>query len=360
MNCYDVLIVGGGPAGSSCAWALRHSGLKVAILDKQIFPRDKVCGGWITPPVLTELEIDPEEYAAGRVFQPITSFRIGAIGSTPVDIDCRMPVSYGIRRREFDDFLLKRCGAELLLGAPLKTLERWPEGWIVNQEIQARVLIGAGGHFCPIARRVGAKAEYESAVVAQEAEFVMDASQLANCQVRGDTPELYFCADMRGYGWCFRKGDVLNIGLGRADLHRLSSHVHEFLGFLKSTGRISFDPPAPHGHAYLLYGDSTRDVAGDGYLLVGDAAGLAYSQSGEGILPAIQSGLLAASRIVAGDLGSYRGLLEKKLGGSRYPWLEAFGRHLPPQLISSLAHRLVGKRWFAQRVVVDQWFLHAA
>ena len=62
MDACDVLIVGGGPAGSSCAWGLRGSGLDVAILDRQTFPRDKICGGWITPQVMSELGIDPAEY----------------------------------------------------------------------------------------------------------------------------------------------------------------------------------------------------------------------------------------------------------------------------------------------------------
>ena len=80
-------------------------------------------------------------------------------------------------------------------------------------------------------------------MVAQEIEFAMDARQQAGCGVRKDTPELYFCSDMKGYGWCFRKGDVLNVCLGRADPHRLSSHVSAFLEFLKIAGRIAFDVP---------------------------------------------------------------------------------------------------------------------
>jgi flavin-dependent dehydrogenase len=67
MDSCDVLIAGGGPAGSSCAWMLRSSGLDVAILDKETFPRNKVCGGWITPAVLDELEIDPAEYSRALV-----------------------------------------------------------------------------------------------------------------------------------------------------------------------------------------------------------------------------------------------------------------------------------------------------
>ena len=84
METRDVLIVGGGPAGSACAWGLRNSGLDVAILDKQKFPRDKICGGWITPAVFSELAIDASEYARGRLLQPITGFRTGSIGGSAI------------------------------------------------------------------------------------------------------------------------------------------------------------------------------------------------------------------------------------------------------------------------------------
>jgi flavin-dependent dehydrogenase len=360
MNSCDVLVVGGGPAGSSCAWGLRHSGLDVVILDKQEFPRDKVCGGWITPGVLTEMEIDPAEYARHRVLQPITSFRVGCIGGTAVETGYGEPVSYGIRRREFDDYLLRRSGARLVLGAPLTSLERTEDGWIVNDRLRARVVIGAGGHFCPVARLVGAKVSGEAAVVAQETEFEMDARQLAGCRIGRDTPELYFCPDMKGYGWCFRKGNILNVGLGRADPHRLSAHMTGFLQFLKSVGRISFDVPALHGHAYLLDGTSTRTIVDDRVLLIGDAVGLAYAQSGEGIRPAVESGLLAAKSIAEANgiysrlqLDAYR----IQIAAKRQPWTTEIGRFLPQQWINSLAGQLLRRRWFVRNVVLNQWFL---
>src|SRR5579862_790053 len=150
MDTCDVLIVGGGPAGSSCAWGLRSAGLDVAILDRQNFPRDKVCGGWITPQVLSELCIDPAEYARGRLLQPITGFRTAWIGGTALETDYRATVSYGIRRREFDDYLLRRSGARLLQPAPLTSLERDHQGWLANANTHARLVVGAGGHFCPV------------------------------------------------------------------------------------------------------------------------------------------------------------------------------------------------------------------
>ena len=59
MEFCDALIIGGGPAGSSCAWQLSRQGLDVLVMDKASFPRDKVCAGWITPAVLRTLQIDP-------------------------------------------------------------------------------------------------------------------------------------------------------------------------------------------------------------------------------------------------------------------------------------------------------------
>ena len=365
MDACDVLIVGGGPAGSSCAWKLRSSGLRVAILDKQTFPRDKVCGGWITPAVLEELEIDLAEYARKRVLQPITGFRTGCMGGSEVETHYGKPISYGIRRYEFDDYLVRRCGARLLQGETLDHLERSGSQWIVNGRITASMLVGAGGTFCPVARFFGAKVNREVVVAAQEAEFQMDEGQLSGCSVRGETPELYFCSDMRGYGWCFRKQNVLNVGMGRLDRHSLSHHVSEFLKFLKTTGKLPLDVPrALVGHAYLLYGQTTRNVVDEGVLLIGDAAGVAYAQSGEGIRPAIESGLLAAKAIGNAEgcysrerLEPYSASLRERFGDSDSHWLTRIGRRLPAEVISSIGRRLLASRWFAREVVLNEWFL---
>jgi menaquinone-9 beta-reductase len=372
MDSCEVLIVGGGPAGSSCARRLREAGIETVILDKATFPRDKVCGGWITPAVVEELEIDLAEYGRGRVLQLITGFRISRMGDADVKTDYGQAVSYGVRRFEFDDYLLRRSGARLILGKALSSVERAGDGWIVNGEvtngeIRARMLIGAGGHFCPVARHLGASARKEEAVAAQEIEFEMTAEQRGACAIRGDAPELYFCADLKGYGWCFRKGDFLNIGLGRLDAHSLPGHVSEFVQGLKRSGKIGFDlPAAMRGHAYLIFRETKRPVVGDGVLLIGDAAGLAYSQSGEGIRPAIESGLLAAKAIIAAGgeytrerLESYREMLAARFGEVMPDWSTRIGRKLPAQVMQSVARVLLGTRWFSRRVVLDRWFLHA-
>jgi menaquinone-9 beta-reductase len=369
MDSCEVLIVGGGPAGSSCARRLREAGLDTITLDKSTFPRDKVCGGWITPAVVQELEIDLAEYARGRVLQPITGFRTGRVGGAAVDTGYGRIISYGIRRFEFDDYLLRRCGARLILGTPFKTVERSGDSWIVNGAIRARLLIGAGGHFCPVARFLGAKGPEETAVAAQEVEFEMSPQQRDSCAIRGEALELYFCPDMKGYGWCFRKGNFLNIGLGRLDAHLLPAHVADFLRWLKESDKVAFDLPASmRGHAYLIFRETKRQIVGDGVLLIGDAAGLAYSQSGEGIRPAIESGLLAAKAILAARgeyardrLESYRSALTARYGesGESQPdWLTRIGSRLPSQWMQSIAGWLLGTHWFSRRVVLDRWFLH--
>ncbi len=365
MDSCDVLIVGGGPAGSSCAWGLRSSGLKVVILDKSVFPRDKVCGGWITPLVLQALEIDPKIYGQGRTLQPITGFRIGCLERREVGIAYDRIVSYGIRRCEFDEYLLRRSGARIREGVPVVNLEHSGDSWIVNGEIKARVLVGAGGHFCPVSQFLGNR-HGDRPVVAQEVEFEMDANQAASCAIEPEVPELYFCNDLLGYGWCFRKGNFLNIGLGRLDQRALPEHVGRFIEFLRGTGRLAFEPPTRlRGHAYLLWDYSRQKLADQSVMLIGDAAGLAYSQSGEGIRPAVESGLLAAQAIQSAEgsytrdrLEHYEEILNQRLCGVKAQGA-TIASYLPRSFRNRVAHLLLGMKWFCRRVVIDNWFLHA-
>lgn len=366
MEQCDVLIVGGGPAGSTCAWKLRQAGLDVAVLDKQAFPRDKVCAGWITPAVIEELQLDISDYAQQRVLQPLTGFRTSVIDGRETEVTYGRPVSYGIRRCEFDHYLLARSGARTLLGETFKSMERSGNGWLVNGHIQAPLVIGAGGHFCPVARELGARpGTAEAAVTAKEIEFEMTDEQAKRCGVRAEVPELFFCPDLKGYGWVFRKGNWLNIGLGRQDKQKLTRHIDEFVAFLQRNGKIPEGVADRfHGHAYLLYGHTPRKLLDDQVLLIGDAAGLAYAQSGEGIRPAIESGLMAAATIreAAGEYGAarlqpYADALTARFGDRERRHGIADGL-LPPGLKQRLAARLLGTRWFARHLVLDRWFFH--
>jgi len=366
LRC-DVLIVGGGPAGSTCAWGLRRSGLRVVVMDAKTFPRDKVCAGWITPQILDELELDPADYAKDCVLQAFRGFEVSLLGGRSARVTYPEVVSYGIRRCEFDDWLVRRCGAELRLGEPLRSLARDGGEWLANGSLRARIVVGAGGHFCPVARALAAGDDERTAVVAaQEIEFELDDAAARACGVSPEVPELFFERDLRGYAWLVRKGPVLNIGIGRQDPHDLSGHARAFLARARALGKLPPRVPAKrHGHAYLLYGQSPRPLAGDGFLLIGDAAGFAWPQSGEGIRPAIESGLLAArtieaaaGRTDAAGLEPYARAIEARFGsraGSGGPSLSAW---VPSALRPWLAGKLLATPSFARHVVVDRWFLH--
>lgn len=365
-DVYDVLIIGGGPAGSTLAWSLRHTNLKVAIVDKQTFPRDKVCAGWVTPAVIEELGLDIDDYQQGRTFQPIYGFLVSQIGKREVETRySATPVSYSIRRCEFDHYLLERSGAELILGEKFKTMDKADDGWLVNGKHRARLVVGAGGHFCPVVRLMGSRlGSSETIVAAQEIEFEMNAQQAAESPIKADTPELLFCEDLKGYGWVVRKGNYLNIGLGREDNHKLSEHVAEFRSMLIKQGKIPADTPEKfHGHAYLLYPRATRPLLQDGVMIIGDAAGLAYPESGEGIRPAVESALIAAQVIeqANGDYSQaslirYKTELEARLGKREGKEMLDY---LPGWLKQSLAGVLLTTQWFVKNYVVEKWFLHS-
>lgn len=374
MESAEVLIVGGGPAGSTCAWKLRQAGASVILIDKAQFPRHKVCAGWITPPIVDELKLDVTDFAARHVLQPITRFLTGLINGREIETDYDQIVSYGIRRCEFDDYLLRRSDAHLVMGESFKSIRRDGSDWVINDRFRAPIVVGAGGHFCPIARHFESKraatdsdfAALELPVVlAQEVEFEMTAAQLAECRIEGNRPELFFCPDLKGYGWVFRKGNFLNVGLGREGEEHLSAHVGEFVEFLRQRGKVTFGLPGKfQGHAYRLRTQPPSTPNEAGIVLIGDAIGLADRQSGEGIRPSIESGLLCAASILevrtsrsdqVHDL--YQAMLRKHFGEGRTS-SSAISPWIPKTVREFAAHRLMSSRWFTRRVLLDQWFLH--
>jgi flavin-dependent dehydrogenase len=227
------------------------------------------------------------------------------------------------------------------------------------------MLVGAGGHFCPVARRLNPSPVAPPLVVAQEAEFEIPPRDAARFATAPDRPELYFSPDLQGYGWCFRKQRHLNIGLGRMDRRPLPAAMTAFVDFLKGRAIVPTDAAFRwRGHAYLLAEPRCRRVAGDGVLLAGDAAGLACAQSGEGIRPAIESGLLAARAIIgaAGDRGEdrlagYQVQIQARFGAG--PLARALASMVPAGAAAACAARLLDQPWFVRRFVLERWFLHA-
>ncbi|TMQ23413.1 MAG: NAD(P)/FAD-dependent oxidoreductase [Deltaproteobacteria bacterium] len=306
---YDVLVVGGGPAGSTCARVLTAGGARVAVLDRAEFPRVKLCAGWLSPGIWDVLELQPASYPHG-----LWEWHTCHVHYRGKDhaIPCH---GWFIRRYELDQFLLRRSGAELHLGTAVKQIERDADGWSIGP-YRARYLVGAGGTHCPVARML-APARPRRAVGVQELEFQLDASSVARTRLgRDGEPELVLFDDVGGYGWNVPKSDWLNVGCGTLDATAARGawrHTHEHLrgaGHLPDTA----DAELAHikGHSYFLFEPVHLDAAyRDGALLVGDSLGLAHPITAEGILPATVSGRRAAEAILAGDPASYPARLRR-------------------------------------------------
>jgi len=357
MTTCDVLIVGAGPAGSSCARRLVQAGIDVVIADRAAFPRDKVCTGWITPETIDALELDLTDYAAGRTLQPFTGFALSRWDDEPILCDFDRPVSYGIRRVELDDYLLRRSGARARLSYGIRTLRRDGSRWRADDDLMATIVIGAGGHDCPVAREMNPDRGHETIVAAQDAEFRAPDGSLDPPASR---PSLVVWPDLLGYGWVVRKGEFLSVGAGRLHDSAWSAAMQDFHALLRRRRVAGVESARFRGHAYLLNTTSRRRLAGDGLILAGDAAGLALAPSGEGILAAAESGAMAAATAIAALQGdrsafdAYAAAIVRRFGpratGRARPW---------PAWVGPAVSRLLFKSpKLARRLLLERSFLH--
>jgi flavin-dependent dehydrogenase len=330
----------------------------VIVVDAARFPRQKVCAGWVTPRVFHALRLDPEEYrATGLVLQDVRGFKTGIVGGRhTVATAYDDVVSYAIRRVEFDDYLLRRARVRVADGTRVTSIRRQPGEWVINDTIAAKMLVGAGGHFCPVSRLLNPPSPDDrdrDVVVARELEAPVDGEARG---VDGLAPELFFSRDLNGYGWCVRKHGYVNIGFGRRGSREFQRHVTEFADWLRTSASL---PPSVldwhtwKGHAYRLR-VSRRRISGAGVLLAGDAAGLAWPESGEGIAPAVESGIAAARVIVAA--GSEEEANARRVYDSlTLPPAAGWNMPVPAAISRTLLHVPA-----VARLALDRWFLRLA
>ncbi|MGH8277891.1 MAG: NAD(P)/FAD-dependent oxidoreductase, partial [Steroidobacteraceae bacterium] len=204
MRSCDVLIVGGGPAGSAAAWQLRRAGADVLVLDRERFPRLKLCAGWITPEVVRELDLDLTAYPHRLLTFPRLRVHIGRLH---LPIPC---VQYSIRRFEFDAWLLQRCGAPVEQHN-VRDISAAAGGYVLDGAYRCRYLIGAGGTRCPVYRAVFKELNpraHELQIVTLEHEIEYDWKD-PDCHL------WFFERGLPGYSWYVPKEDGwLNVGVG--------------------------------------------------------------------------------------------------------------------------------------------------
>jgi flavin-dependent dehydrogenase len=298
MRHLETIIVGGGPAGSTCAWHLLKKGREVLVLDKDLFPRLKLCAGWITEKVMADLHITPEDYP-----HPLLKLDIHThLPRIPFALNW-FPTpgeNFSIRRVEFDAWLLERSGAPVEQHR-VKAIRREDDRYIIDEAFSCRYLVGAGGTMCPVRRNLFDEKRRKSRQIATlEKEFEYPA--------RKDDCRLYFFQrGLKGYAWYVPKGEgFVNIGIGGKSKYfkktgtNIHDHFQNFLGDLVREGRLDADTAEnlkETGHPYFLYAYE-GEIKKDNCFLIGDSVGLASVDLGEGIGPAVESALLAANEIL--------------------------------------------------------------
>ena len=314
----------------------------------------------MTRRALADLELAPDAYP--RTIQPFASVTI-AVDGREHETRWDEPVSYGIVRAEFDTFLLRRAagaGAEVREGVRVRAVHEAGAAVMVEagaERFTAPLVVGAGGHGCPVARALGDVDAAAQVVVTQESETRIGAERLRELTARHGTPELIAEPDFRGYGWYFTKGDFLNVGVGALGGLAIRERLARLLARLRGDGRLPPDLALTpfRGHAYRVRRGLPRRLAGERFVLVGDAAGLARDVSGEGIGPAVRSGLLAAETILNGRPASYA---ERVAGTFGRPerGLARLTRHLPESIIVTFARLACTRPGLRRRLVLEGAF----
>jgi geranylgeranyl reductase family protein len=309
---WDVVVVGGGPAGAACATAARRAdpSARVLVLDRADFPRDKVCGDGIAPEaldVLAGLGLDADALVEGWARVP--RLRLRSPGGTTVEREMRRPARV-VPRAVLDARLLT---AALATGAQVRRhvvrrLEVHRSHVLVDGVLTAGVVVGADGAESVVRRAVGVAPNRPHQVAIAIRGYALVPEGLADVQLIATTEQRW-----PAYAWSFPLGDGrANVGYGEL----VSGGVNRE-GLLAGLARLLPGVEAAELKAHRLRLSTGRPRQPDGrVLLAGDAASLINPLTGEGIFYAVLSGALAGAAAVRGASagGEYRHALSRRLG----------------------------------------------
>jgi geranylgeranyl reductase family protein len=324
---YDLIVVGAGPAGASAARSAAKSGLKTLLLEKEEMPRNKLCGGGVTPKVLTRFDFKlPKELIDCEV----KSARIH-VGENLHHFRTDETLVYMTSRTSFDAFLTEKAveaGAELRDGNPVnrvKAASSCVEAQTLEATFRSKILIGADGMGGPTARTGGFYDSWKPDQVAYAIESEVHVGEKAVQEFLGSSSsfDLYFGVSPGGYGWVFPKDDHLTVGVG-CRLDRLRDGIDLFDSFVKRVRELKgVEIPKPQAHLIPLGGAANVPSVRDRMLLAGDCAGFAEPLLGEGIYFSTWGGQIAAQ--VAAEATREEKFDGKSLAKYEGRWRKAFG-----------------------------------